>query len=72
MICKGVGRGKMTMGRFVFSGADANYVRSAVLYNQSRASTGPGTRPCTGPGLGFIKISGIRVLTGPGRQYRLH
>ena len=49
---------------------------SAILYYiqciNSRASTGSGTGPFTGPGLRFIKISGIRVLSGPGLQYRLH
>ena len=34
----------------------------------TRASTGPGTGPLSGPGRAFQKKSGIRVLTGPGPQ----
>ena len=34
----------------------------------NRAFQRPGTGPLSGPGRGFIKFSGIRVLTDPGLQ----
>ena len=40
--------------------------RTRSLMVRGRAFPGPGTGPLSGPGRGFQKISGLRLLTGPG------